>query len=118
MPVKNKPPLPNNPCLREHLIPLSLLLLLALSLRLVSFYNEPLINPDGIAYILQAKAFYLHQTEQFLSVYPYPTNLALMIAALYVKAFGLLFFPITLFDGIVKSFSGTTSRDRHYFVAT
>lgn len=69
--------------LQEHIISLSLLLLLALLLRLVSFCNEPLINPDGIAYVLQAKAFFLQQTEPLLTVYPYPTNLALMIAGVY-----------------------------------
>ena len=69
--------------LREWLFPLSPLLLLAATLRLVSLFREPLLNPDGIAYILQAKAFYLQQTEQFLAAYPYPTNLALMIAGIY-----------------------------------
>ena len=69
--------------LREWLFPLIPLLLLAATLRLVSLFREPLLNPDGIAYILQAKAFYLQQTEQFLTAYPYPTNLALMIAGIY-----------------------------------
>ncbi len=65
------------------LISLGLLILLALVLRLISLSREPLINPDGIVYILQAKAFYLQQADQFLKAYPYPTNLSLMIAGLF-----------------------------------
>ena len=83
MPDKMNLPANEGSGMREHLVPLSLLLLLAAALRLASWFNEPLLNPDGIAYILQAKAFYLHQTEPFLTAYPYPTNLALMIAGIY-----------------------------------
>ncbi len=63
--------------------PLTPLLLLATVLRIISLSREPLINPDGIAYILQAKAFYLQQADQILTAYPYPTNLSLMIAGIY-----------------------------------
>ncbi len=68
---------------REWLIHLGLLLLLATALRLISCFRASLVNPDAIAYILQAKAFYLQQSEQFFTAYPYPTNLALMIAGIY-----------------------------------
>jgi len=68
---------------REWLIHLGLLLLLAAALRLISCFRASLVNPDAIAYILQAKAFYLQQSEQFFIAYPYPTNLALMIAGIY-----------------------------------
>ena len=68
---------------KEWLIPLGPILLLATALRLISLYKTPLLNPDGIAYILQAKAFYLQQSEHFLTAYPYPTNLSLMIAGIY-----------------------------------
>ncbi|MCK5916425.1 MAG: glycosyltransferase family 39 protein [Deltaproteobacteria bacterium] len=67
----------------EWLLPVGALLLLAAILRLFSLSREPLLNADGIAYILQAKAFYLQQAEQLLETYPYPTNLAPMIAGLF-----------------------------------
>ena len=65
------------------LIPLGLLLLLAAILRFVALAREPMINADGIVYILQAKAFYLHLSDQLLSVYRYPTNISLMMAGLF-----------------------------------
>ena len=83
MSEKSERQITDNSSIFEHLAPVSLLLLLAAALRLVSLSREPMLNPDGIAYILQAKAFYLHQAEQFLNVYPYPTNLSLMIAGIY-----------------------------------
>ena len=83
MPDKPSMPINETRNIREWLFTLGPLLLLATALRLVSLFKEPLLNPDGIAYILQAKAFYLQQTEPFLTAYPYPTNLALMIAGIY-----------------------------------
>ncbi len=59
------------------------LLLLGVALRVISWVHEPYLNPDGIAYILQAKALYLQQFESYLAVYPFPTNLSLMIAGVY-----------------------------------
>jgi hypothetical protein len=68
---------------RELLIPLGPLLGLALLLRLIPFLREPLINPDGITYILQAKALYLHETKKVLEFYAYPTNLAYLISGVF-----------------------------------
>ncbi len=68
---------------RELLIPLGPLLGLALLLRLVPLFREPLINPDGITYILQAKALYLHETKKVLEFYAYPTNLAYLISGVF-----------------------------------
>lgn len=83
MPEKTNSPTNKDSGKREWLIHLGLLLLLAAALRLISCFRTPLINPDAIAYILQAKAFYLQQTEQYFTAYPYPTNLALMITGIY-----------------------------------
>lgn len=83
MPMKSKLPETKNSNIAEWLFPIGLLLLLAAALRLSSWFINPLLNPDGIAYILQAKAFYLQQPEHFFTAYPYPTNLALMIAGTY-----------------------------------
>lgn len=69
--------------LQELLLPLGPLLGLALLLRLIPFLREPLINPDGITYILQAKALYLHESKKVLEFYAYPTNLAYMISGIF-----------------------------------
>ncbi len=69
--------------LQELLIPLGPLLGLALLLRLIPFFREPLINPDGITYILQAKALYLHESKKVLEFYAYPTNLAYLISGVF-----------------------------------
>jgi len=68
---------------REWFFHLGLLLLFATLLRVISCYNAPVVNSDGIAYLLQAKAFYLQLSEQYFTSYPYPTNLALMIYGIY-----------------------------------
>ena len=64
-------------------MPLGPLLGLALLLRLIPLFREPLINPDGITYILQAKALYLHETKKVLEFYAYPTNLAYLISGVF-----------------------------------
>ncbi len=64
---------------QELLVSLAPLLGLALLLRLIPFFREPLINPDGITYILQAKALFQHESSKVLEFYAYPTNLAYMI---------------------------------------
>jgi|GEM_PF-3552565 len=68
---------------RELLVPLGPLLVLALLLRLIPLLREPLINPDGITYILQAKALYLHEAKKVLEFYAYPTNLAYLISGVF-----------------------------------
>lgn len=68
---------------RELLLPLGPLLGLALLLRLIPLFREPLINSDGITYILQAKALYLHETKKVLEFYAYPTNLAYLISGVF-----------------------------------
>ncbi len=68
---------------QELLLSLAPLLGLALLLRLIPFFREPLINPDGIAYILQAKALFQHKSSKALEFYAYPTNLAYMIGWIF-----------------------------------
>ncbi len=80
--VSNRP-VPETEGSTGWLIPLGSLLLLAAVLRLIALSREPLLNADGIVYILQAKAFCLGHADQFLAAYPYPTNLSLMIAGLF-----------------------------------
>ncbi len=67
----------------ELILPLGPLLIVALGLRLIPFFNEPLINSDGIAYILQAKALYLQEGNKFLELYPYLTNISYLIAGIF-----------------------------------
>jgi hypothetical protein len=67
----------------EWLTALLPLLLLALGLRLLVFSHLRMLNPDGMVYILQAKALYLHQSDKLLQVYPWPTNLAFFLAGAY-----------------------------------
>ena len=70
-------------CRREWQYAVLPLLLLALGLRLLVFTHSRMLNPDGMIYILQAKALYLHQADKLLEVYPWPTNLAFFLAGAY-----------------------------------
>ncbi len=68
---------------RTDWLALAVLLLLAFFWRSISLANSQLINNDGLVYLLQAKALYFRQSEMYLKVYPFPTNLSFMIAGLY-----------------------------------
>ncbi len=59
------------------------LLLVAAGLRLIVLHHTTMVNPDGMAYILQAKALSLHQYEMVLKAYPWPSNLAFLLLGVY-----------------------------------
>jgi hypothetical protein len=81
LPVKNNL---TSPLHREWLCHLLPLLLLAAGLHFAALINNyQMPNPDGIAYILQAKAIYYGNLEHLLSAYPWPTNLAPLLAGVY-----------------------------------
>jgi 4-amino-4-deoxy-L-arabinose transferase-like glycosyltransferase len=66
------------------IVPLALIIILGLALRLFSWHQTEIINPDGAVYIHQARAIYYGLWDSVNScAIRYPTITAFMIAAVY-----------------------------------
>jgi hypothetical protein len=60
-----------------------MVIVLGFALRLYAFLGTPVINPDGILYIQQAKAIHYGLWDQVLACYPYLASYPLLVALSY-----------------------------------
>jgi len=63
--------------------PLIFIILMALGLRVITWYNTCIVNPDAIVYISQAKAIYYHQYSAILGTLSFFSIYSLCIALLF-----------------------------------